>query len=85
MQLSQRHARGELVARMTVRLRVRGVRPQAGRRRPRGLAASGEVTSPVRPSVTISSGPPASEVVSTGLCERNASNGTIPKSSSTGA
>ena len=29
--------------------------------------------------------PPASVVVSTGLRERNASNGTMPKSSSTGA
>src|SRR5207248_9454412 len=47
--------------------------------------ASGATTTPVRRSWTISSGPPASVVVTTGFDERNASNGTIPKSSSTGA
>src|SRR5262249_18836494 len=48
-------------------------------------AASGATTSPVSWSCTTSSGPPESEVVTTGFCDRNASYGTIPKSSSIGA
>ncbi len=45
----------------------------------------GSTTRPVSRSCTTSSGPPASVVVTTGFSDRNASNGTIPKSSSTGA
>src|SRR6185437_9618044 len=67
-------------------------RPQAAASSPFSRAkaaatdsARGSATSPVAPSVTISSGPPASVVVTTGFPARNASYGTIPKSSSTGA
>src|SRR5439155_13496555 len=45
----------------------------------------GSTTRPVSRSRTTSRGPPASVVVTTGFSARNASNGTIPKSSSTGA
>src|SRR5262249_39408995 len=48
-------------------------------------AGSGAQTSPVFRSATISSGPPGSCVVTTGFSDRNASYGTKPKSSSTGA
>ena len=57
----------------------------SSRKRAASASARGSVTRPVTRSVTTSSGPPASVVVTTGFSERNASYGTIPKSSSTGA
>src|SRR5439155_22952602 len=52
---------------------------------PASASPRGSQTRPVRRSATTSSGPPASVVVTTGFSDRNASYGTIPKSSSTGA
>ena len=81
-----RHLGGDRLARPPERSRLargcsRSQRGGAGDARPRRARP----TRPVRPSATTSSGPPASVVVITGFSERNASNGTIPKSSSTGA
>ena len=83
MQESQVTALRQLAAARADRLRL--VRRSRAARRARAppRPPPARRRGPVSPSRTTSSGPPASVVVSTGLPERNASNGTIPKSSST--
>ena len=78
-------ALGDRLAGAAPGLRLVDVRRRGTRTRARAPRGSGATTTPVSRSWTISSGPPASVVVTTGFSDRNASYGTIPKSSSTGA
>ena len=68
----------DVAARASERPRLVLVRAEPLERAPRGLRGVGATTSPVSRSRTMSSGPPASVIVTTGFSERNASYGTSP-------